>query len=137
MMYAVHIDEVEGQNFPAPYKRTIKHLHSPWSSGASYVWMGMSVVPPQSQSNPHLHLEQEECFFVYEGEGAIEVNGTSTSVRPGSLVVAAPGEIHRLRNTGNVDLRVLCVVVPPFAQAQFDTAHTPVENLIEIGDEFP
>jgi len=130
-VYSIHIDEVEGQDFPAPHERTIKHLHAPWSSGATHVWIGMSVVPPGSQSNPHVHPEQEECFFVHEGEGFIEVGGNSTAVRPGSLVVAAPGEIHYIRNTGDINLRVLCAVAPPFEQDQFDTAHSPSANSVE------
>lgn len=124
-MHQTHIDDVEGTRFGAPYPREIKHLHTPWGTGAAHQWVGMSVVPPGSESNPHTHPEQEESFFVHEGVGEVVVDGAPVAVRPGSLVVIAPGELHQLRNTGDVPLRVLCSVAPPFTADQFDIAHDP------------
>jgi mannose-6-phosphate isomerase-like protein (cupin superfamily) len=124
-MHSTHIDQVEGTSFDPPYRRTIKHLHTPWGTGATYLWMGMSEIPPSSESNPHIHAEQEESFFVHSGHGEVVVDGVAVPVRPGSLVVIAPGELHQLRNTGDSVLRVLCSVAPPFAEDQFISVHDP------------
>lgn len=124
-MHHTHIDSVAGTTFEAPYEREIKHLHTPWSSGAQFLWVGMSVVPAGSESNPHIHEHQEESFFVHEGSGEIVVDGVAVPVRPGSLVVIAPGELHQLRATGSSTLRVLCTVAPPFSEDEFTTVHDP------------
>lgn len=124
-MHKTHIDDVVGTSFDAPYRRTIKHLHTPWGTGATHLWVGMSEVPPGSESNPHIHEQQEESFFVHRGEGEVVVDGVVMPVGPGSVVVVAPGELHQLRNTGDSILQVLCTVAPPFRQEQFDTVHDP------------
>ncbi|NQX13826.1 cupin domain-containing protein [Microbacteriaceae bacterium VKM Ac-2855] len=124
-MHNTHIDNVEGTSFEAPYERTIKHLHTPWSTAATFLWVGMSEVPAGSESNPHTHDEQEESFFVHEGQGEVIVEGVAVPVQPGSLVVIAPGELHQLRNTGTTTLRVLCSVAPPFQADQFASVHDP------------
>lgn len=124
-MHQTHIDDVQGNRFGAPYEREIKHLHTPWGTGAESLWVGMSVVPTGSESNPHIHATQEESFFVHEGVGEIVVDEIPVAVRPGSLVVIAAGELHQLRNTGDVPLRVLCSVAPPFSIDQFDDVHDP------------
>lgn len=124
-MHSTHIDEVDGTRFEAPYAREIKHLHTPWGTGAEHLWVGMSVVPTGSESNPHTHDEQEESFFVHEGTGEIVVDGLAIPVGPGSLVVVAPGELHQLRATGASPLRVLNTVAPSFTPDQFDIVHDP------------
>ncbi|WP_053385190.1 cupin domain-containing protein [Leucobacter celer] len=124
-MHRTHIEDVQGTRFGAPYEREIKHLHTPWGTGAESLWVGMSVVPAGSESNPHIHDAQEESFFVHEGVGEVVVDGTPVPVRPGSLVVVAAGELHQLRNTGEVPLRVLCAVAPPFSADQFADVHDP------------
>lgn len=124
-MHNTHIDDVQGTSFDAPYRRTIKHLHTPWGTGATHLWVGMSEVPVGSESNPHIHAEQEESFFVHSGHGEVVVDGIVVAVEPGSLVVVAPGELHQLRNTGDTLMRVLCSVAPPFREEQFAQVHDP------------
>ncbi|TAP43187.1 cupin domain-containing protein [Arthrobacter sp. S39] len=124
-MHSTHIDAIKGTDFDAPYRRTIKHLHTPWGTGAAHLWMGMSEVPEASESNPHIHEDQEESFFIHEGTGEVVVEGKAIKVHPGSLVVIAPGELHQLRNTGSGTMRVLCAVAPPFTLDDFETVHDP------------
>lgn len=124
-MHSTHIDEVKGTDFDEPYRRTIKHLHTPWETGATHLWVGMSEVPEKSESNPHIHDHQEESFFIHQGTGEVVVDGKTIKVVPGSLVVIAPGELHQLRNTGNGTMRVLCSVAPPFTIDDFSTVHDP------------
>lgn len=127
-MHSTHINDGQGEEFAEPFRRTIKHLHTPWGTGATFLWAGMSEVPAGSQSNPHAHNEQEESFFIHEGEGEVVVDGRAISVRAGSLVVISPGEVHQLRNTGSALLRVFCVVAPPFAEEQFSNVHEPSDE---------
>ena len=127
-MHTVHIDEVAGTRFPAPHARMIRHLVAPWTTGTTHLWLGVSEVDAGSSSNPHRHLSQEEIFVVLAGSGTIAVDGTSVSVRPGSIVVVAPGEQHQLISAAGEGLRVLSAVAPPFSAKDFAAVHQLSEN---------
>ena len=126
-MHTVHVEEVAGTRFPAPHARTIKHLVAPWTTGSTHLWLGVSEVDAGSSSNPHRHPRQEEIFVVLEGSGIIAVDGVSVPVRPGSVVLVAPGEQHQLISTAAERLRVLSAVAPPFSAEDFAAAHRPAE----------
>lgn len=126
-MHAVHIDEVAGTRFPAPHARTIRHVVAPWTTGSTRLWLGVSEVDAGSSSNPHTHRQQEEIFIVLAGTGTISAGGTSVAVRPGTVVLVAPGEEHQLVSSAHEGLRVLSAVAPPFSAEDFTAVHQPVE----------
>ena len=122
MVEHVRAHEVEGVRAPPPHARTLKHLAAPWTIGSPNLWIGMSEIDPGSSSNAHAH-ENEEAFFVVSGYGAVEVDGETVDVGPGSLVLVPPSVTHRLRNGGYEVLRVLCCVTPAFERAVFEDRH--------------
>ncbi len=111
---------------PPPYAREIKHLAAPWTMGTKNMWMGISQLEPNSRSNRHAHREQEEIFFVLQGEGQIAVGDGEFDVSEGSCVYVPVGEEHQLIN-GRSDqvLRVLSVISPSFTPEDFASVHSP------------
>ncbi len=65
-------------------------------------------------SNPpvHIHQDEEEAFYVLEGELEIEVDGVTSVARPGSFVLAPSGLPHAFRVLSDT-ARVLSISSAP------------------------
>jgi mannose-6-phosphate isomerase-like protein (cupin superfamily) len=68
------------------------------------------VIPPGYGGNFHWHDEQQELYFVHQGEVEFEFgDGTKHVVGPGGLVRVDPATRRRNRNVGDGDAVVLAV----------------------------
>jgi mannose-6-phosphate isomerase-like protein (cupin superfamily) len=115
--------EVEGERFPPPHARVIKHLVAPWTLGATRFWAGVTIIEEGSSSNPHLHDDGEEIFYVISGAGRVKVGEEEEDIGPGSCIFIPPKTLHQLLNTGNIELKVLAVTSPPFTVIGFKETH--------------
>jgi len=115
--------EVEGERFSSPHARVIKHLAAPWTVGTSNLWAGLPIIGGGSSSNPHLHDDAEEIFYVISGSGRIKVGEEEEDIAPGSCIFIPPKTLHQLLNTGHEELRVLAVTSPPFSTTGFKKVH--------------
>jgi quercetin dioxygenase-like cupin family protein len=129
-----HERDAERVDAPAPNRRTLTHLWAPWNGGGKGIWVGLSEVEEGSTSNLHSH-PNEEILYVVAGRGEIEVDGVRHPVEPGSSVRVEPNLSHRLFNTGEGLLRVLCAANPAFEREAFDAAHAlgPADAQGELG----
>jgi mannose-6-phosphate isomerase-like protein (cupin superfamily) len=81
-------------------------------SASGLLFVDLAVVPRGVCIGAHTHdLGDEELYIVVEGRGEMEVDGELVPVGPGSVVVNRPGGRHGLRNTGEVELRLVVVDV--------------------------
>lgn len=122
-MHIVREQEVHGDHIPEPHKRVIKHLVSPWSLGSKHMWLGTSTVEPGNRTNAHSHDINEEIFYCVSGEGIMIVDEEETPYSAGTVVYVPPGAVHQVVNTGDVPLKSVCAVSPPFEQQQFRDDH--------------
>ena len=60
-------------------------------------------------SREHYHREMTEFYYVLRGGGEMVLDGESTPIREGDLVLIPPG----VRHTSAGDMEVLIVGVPP------------------------
>lgn len=100
------LDEIEGVSCPCGTAR--RAFHAPDNDLAS-----VHLVDVSADSRPHYHKRLTEVYYILEGEGWIELDGTLTPVRPHTSVMIHPGTRHRA--IGN--LKILNVVMPPFDPA--------------------
>jgi mannose-6-phosphate isomerase-like protein (cupin superfamily) len=63
----------------------------------------------------HFHRNTAETYYVLEGTGRIELDGTWHEIGPGSTILIPPGTRHRLVSEAGVSTVV--VAVPPFDPA--------------------
>ena len=68
-------------------------------------------VQPGSASLPH-RLETTEVYFILEGTGEMHIDEEASPVSPGQTVYIPPRATQYIRNTGDTDLKFLCIVDP-------------------------
>ena len=52
-------------------------------------------------------------MFIYEGTGECRIDGEDYELKPGTTVLFARNSVHLLKNTGDVDLKLFFVFMPP------------------------
>lgn len=72
-------------------------------------------VPAGGATQRHYHKLSEEFYFLLEGEGTMEIDGTIREVGPGDAVLIPSGAWHEIRAGRAGDLRFLCCCAPPYS----------------------
>ncbi|HEY82007.1 MAG TPA: cupin domain-containing protein [Dehalococcoidia bacterium] len=124
-MKHVREHEVKGEHLMPPHAREIKHLIAPWTVGSRRFWAGIVIIGQGSSSNPHVHDDAEEIWYVVGGTGRVRVGEEEEEIGPGSCVFVPPKTVHQLLNTGQTELKVLAVTSPPPTLEGFKKVHTP------------
>jgi quercetin dioxygenase-like cupin family protein len=60
----------------------------------------------------HLHRDQDECWYILEGEYRFEVDGQEIYARAGATVFAPRGSRHTFQNIGTEPSRIITTVIP-------------------------
>jgi mannose-6-phosphate isomerase-like protein (cupin superfamily) len=74
-------------------------------------------VPPGGETFEHFHRVSEEIYHFSSGTGRMRLGSEETAVRAGDTVVIAPGLKHKLWNTGEEPLVLLCCCSPAYSHA--------------------
>ncbi len=73
-----------------------------------------SLKPGQS-AEYHLHQKALEIYYILEGEGLMEIEDEKEKVYRDQAILIPPGNKHRITNTGDGQLRLLCFCYPPYS----------------------
>lgn len=68
--------------------------------------------PPGGGPPPHWHKNEDETFYVLEGEFEFLNDGKWTRVPAGESIFAPRGSVHTFRNSGSSTSRILVFVTP-------------------------
>jgi mannose-6-phosphate isomerase-like protein (cupin superfamily) len=71
-------------------------------------------LPVGASTQEHFHPRAEEIYFITHGAGKIRIEGETREVRAGDAIAIPPGKKHKLWNTGNETLRLLCCCAPAY-----------------------
>ncbi len=66
-----------------------------------------------SSTQRHYHRASEEFYFILEGSGTMEVDGSQREIRSGDAIVIPPGTFHQI--SASETLRFLCCCAPPYS----------------------
>ena len=80
------------------------------TDGAFTVFEGR--IPPLEGPPLHRHPDQDESFYVVEGEFRFEVDGHEIYASAGASVVAPRGSCHTFQNIGSERGRMITTVIP-------------------------
>jgi mannose-6-phosphate isomerase-like protein (cupin superfamily) len=103
----------------------IRELAGRVSLPAANQSLAEATVPVGGATTEHYHRVTEELYFFTAGRGRLRVDGEERDVTRGDCVVLLPGAVHKLWNTGDEPLRLLCCCAPAYTHE--DTVLTEEE----------
>jgi mannose-6-phosphate isomerase-like protein (cupin superfamily) len=65
----------------------------------------------------HYHPKTEEIYYITHGRGRMRIEGELKDVRVGDAIAIPPGKKHKIWNSGNEALRLLCCCAPAYADS--------------------
>jgi mannose-6-phosphate isomerase-like protein (cupin superfamily) len=74
-------------------------------------------LPVGGATQEHYHPKAEEIYYITHGTGRVCIEGDVREVTVGDAIPIPPGQKHKLWNTGNETLRLLCCCVPAYEHA--------------------
>jgi len=69
-------------------------------------------VPVGGATDEHYHVKTEEIYYITHGQGRMRIEGETREVNVGDAVAIPPGKKHKIWNTGEQTLALLCCCAP-------------------------
>ncbi len=123
-MDVVNLDQVEP--FITKDGSQIRELLAYRNSAIANQSLAEATVPPGTSTDEHYHVKTEEIYFILEGQGRMRIESENREVRVGDAIAIPPGKKHKLWNTGDTPLRLLCCCAPCYEH--MDTVITESET---------
>lgn len=133
-MIVADLNEIAGRTYPAR-RRTQNLVGGVSPVQATNFCMGMVTLEPDGGQVPWHNQEQEEIYFVLEGEGEMCLGEERQSVTTGQAVFIPSGVFHQLTNIGSTPMKMMYCYGPAG-----DVAHWKQElegTLPRAGEEAP
>lgn len=70
-------------------------------------FVNYTVLPPGTTIGYHQHADNEEMYVILEGTGTMTIDGESTPVKTGDVILNRPYGAHGLQNDSDSDLKLL------------------------------
>lgn len=70
------------------------------------------LVQPHSGTPPHIHTQEDEAFYIQEGEFEFELDRQTIVATAGTFLHSPKGQLHRFTNIGSLPAKMLCWVTP-------------------------
>lgn len=88
------------------------------------------LVPPQAETIPHIHSQENEVFYVREGEVTFQL-ASPTGIKnilatPGTFIFLPKGRPHTWQNTGMTTAKMLSLVFPTGFEGFFVDQNQPL-----------
>lgn len=90
----------------------ISWIHEPISSPYTRLIVGQVKIYPGCQQEKHLHLAEEQLFYVEKGEGIFITDGKKEDICKSMFIYCQPYSEHEVYNTGKEDLIFIVAYVP-------------------------
>lgn len=102
-------------------------------TGAKSQLVVMSIVPGgEVGQETHQHVEQ--TLYFQSGTGEAILDGKTTPIEPGDVVVVTPGTQHNFLNTGKVPMKIFTTYAPP-NHIDGRIQHTKADADADVADE--
>ncbi|WKA55657.1 quercetin 2,3-dioxygenase [Planococcus shixiaomingii] len=87
-----------------------------------------SLHPPGYATPMHLHQNEDEIFYVLEGEVTFTVGEKTIMAKPGTFLYAPRGIAHMYKSEGTVPSKILIMLTPAGMEQFFVEASVPAEE---------
>jgi mannose-6-phosphate isomerase-like protein (cupin superfamily) len=112
-MHVSKLDDLE--RFTTLDGSAIREIVGPSWTPARNQSLAEATVPVGGATTAHLHKAAEELYFFTAGHGRLRVGDVERDVSPGDCAVIPPGTVHKLWNTGEEPLVLLCCCAPAYS----------------------
>lgn len=110
-MIIADLSQIEGRTYPA--RRRTQNLVGGMSPiQATNFAMGNVTLEPNGGQVPWHNQEQEEIYFIVEGEGEMCLGEERRAIKAGQAAYIPSGVFHQLTNTGSTPMRMIYVYGP-------------------------
>ena len=108
------IDPKQAPVWEAPDRsRTVSPLIGPDECGADEMVTGLWILRPGERSEPDIHPDAAEIYFVVCGEGRLLLGDEEYTVRKGMTIYIPRGVVHQTFNEADEDLGYYFIFAPP------------------------
>jgi quercetin dioxygenase-like cupin family protein len=112
-------------------------------SGGSYFSME-ALVPPGGGPPPHTHRDEDETFYIVEGECTFRLGDDTVVAGAGDFVNVPRGTVHCFRNDGADPVRMILTFTPSGIEKFFeetlelalDPTQPPPDNIDEVAARY-
>jgi mannose-6-phosphate isomerase-like protein (cupin superfamily) len=73
---------------------------------------GIIEIAPGRELAAHVHADEDDAFYIVEGEMTFELADGAVAAPPGTFVLVPPGVEHGFRNDGSTPVRMLNIHAP-------------------------
>ena len=91
-------------------RELLAHRNSPIANQS----LAEARLPVGTSTQEHYHPRTEEIYYITSGAGRMQIEEESRNVRPGDAIAILPGQKHKLWNTGQEPLTLLCCCAPSY-----------------------
>ncbi len=109
-MTIIHESEIQEVEHPGRFMRWIANEDSLTAKQLSSCII--RILPGEAVRPAHSHPLSEELIYIITGNGKVMIENEVGDVRAGSAILFEQGKIHMLKNTGNVEMKVICFFAP-------------------------
>jgi len=104
------------KEFVAGDDSILREILHPGKAGVQIHYsLAHAKVEAGQKTKPH-KLISSEVYYVTAGQGLMHINQENFEVGPDCAVYIPPNAVQYIENTGNSDLKFLCVVDPAWRQ---------------------
>ncbi len=112
-------------------------------SGGAYFAME-AFVPPGGGPPPHIHRNEDETFYIVEGESEFRLGDQTITAGVGDFVSVPRGTVHCFHNAGTTDTRMILTFTPAGIEKFFeetleralDPSQPPPDNIDEVAARY-
>lgn len=111
-MEIVHLDRA--RPFVTKDGSEIRELLAYRNSSIRNQSLAEARLPVGAATQEHYHAKTEEIYFITAGSGRMHLEGEWAEVKRGDAIAIPPGKKHKLWNTGDEPLTLLCCCSPGY-----------------------
>jgi mannose-6-phosphate isomerase-like protein (cupin superfamily) len=93
----------------------IRELMHPDVHGNIRQSLAEAIVKVGDETILHRHFQSEEIYHITGGHGVMSFGNEQFEVKIGDTICIPPGTSHKIRNTGEIPLRILCCSCPAYS----------------------
>ncbi len=92
----------------------IRELLAHRNSAIRHQSLAEARLPVGGATQEHFHPRAEEIYYITHGIGRMRIENETRDVKVGDAIAIPPGRKHKLWNTGDEVLRLLCCCAPGY-----------------------